>query len=74
MAESDFSWLKIASFFGVAILVFVCFVAMAAGINQVCNGDAAHGIAALSVLLQVLSAPSWYIGTIRTKNTKFFLY
>lgn len=47
MAESDFSWLKIASFFGVAILVFVCFVAMAAGINQVCNGDAAHGIACI---------------------------
>jgi len=31
MTESDFTWLKIASFFGAAILLFICFVTVASG-------------------------------------------
>ena len=35
MAESDFSWRKILSFFGAGILVFIAFVTVAAGIKLI---------------------------------------
>ena len=44
MAESNFSWLKIASFFGAAILIVVCFVMLGFGISAICADDAFHGI------------------------------
>ena len=44
MAESDFSWLKIASFFGVALLTLACFIMLGFGINAICADDAFHGI------------------------------
>lgn len=47
MKESNFSWFKIASFFGVAILILVCFVAMAAGVNLIYVGDGIHGVACI---------------------------
>ena len=44
MAESEFSWLKMASFFGVALLIVVCFIMLGFGINAICGDDAFHGI------------------------------
>lgn len=44
MAESEFSWLKMASFFGAAILIVVCFVMLGFGISAICADDAFHGI------------------------------
>ena len=44
MAESEFSLLKMASFFGVALLTLVCFIMLGFGINAICADDAFHGI------------------------------
>lgn len=44
MAESNFSWLKMTSFFGVALLIVVCFIMLGFGINAICGDDAFHGI------------------------------
>lgn len=47
MAESDFSWFKILSFFGVALLTFLCFVVIAGGIYLIIGGKAFHGVAVI---------------------------
>jgi len=44
MAESDFSWRKILSFFGAAALVFVAFVTIATGGNLIHEGRILNGI------------------------------
>lgn len=44
MAESDFSWLKIASFFGALVLAVLAFVAIASGINLIISGNAFYGV------------------------------
>lgn len=51
MAEADFSWLKIASFFGVALLIVVCFIMLGFGINAICGDDAFHGIISIFAAL-----------------------
>ena len=51
MAESDFSWLKIASFFGAAILIVMCFVMLGFGINAICGDDAFHGVISIFAAL-----------------------
>ena len=38
MAESDFSWIKILSFFGAAILAFTGFVTLSTGISIIIHG------------------------------------
>lgn len=43
MAHSDFSWRKIFSFFGAALLVLVAFVAIALGGNLISNGQFFYG-------------------------------
>lgn len=47
MAESDFSWFKIASFFGVAILALLCFAAVGSGITLIVGGKLFGGIASI---------------------------
>ena len=47
MAESEFSWLKIASFFGAAVLLVVCFVAIATGITFFTGGNAFRGVVSI---------------------------
>lgn len=44
MAESDFSWLKIASFIGALVLAVLAFVAIASGINFIISGNALYGV------------------------------
>jgi uncharacterized membrane-anchored protein len=51
MAESNFSWLKIASFFGAAILIVVCFIVLGFGINAICANDAFHGVISIFAAL-----------------------
>ena len=47
MVESDFSWFKLASFFGVAILALLCFVAIGSGITLITESKLFGGIAAV---------------------------
>ena len=44
MAESDFSWRKILSFFGAGILVFIAFVTVAAGIKLIILHHSFYGV------------------------------
>ena len=43
MAESDFSWFKIASFFGALVLVVLCFVMLGFGITNILDGEKIYG-------------------------------
>lgn len=47
MAECDFSWFKIASFFGAAVLAVLAFILIGSGINQILGGSAAYGVASI---------------------------
>lgn len=47
MAESEFSWLKMASFFGAAVLLVVCFVAIATGITFFTENNAFKGVVSI---------------------------
>ena len=47
MAESDFSWFKIASFFAVAILVLLAFVLVGGGIYAIVCGQTVYGVAGI---------------------------
>lgn len=47
MAHSDFSWRKIFSFFGAALLVLVAFVAIALGGNLIYGGQTFYGVMSL---------------------------
>lgn len=44
MAVSDFSWLKLASFVGVLLLVVEFILSVAFGIQSFHDGQAAHGV------------------------------
>lgn len=44
MAESKFSWLKVASFIGALVLVILAVVTIANGIMTIVGGDAIHGV------------------------------
>lgn len=44
MAESDFSWFKILSFFGAGLLALACFVIVAGGIMLITSGNAFNGV------------------------------
>lgn len=43
MANSDFSWFKIASFFGALVLVVLCFIMLGFGIGNVVEGETIYG-------------------------------
>ena len=47
MAEAEFSWLKMASFFGAAVLLVVCFVAIATGITFFTENNAFKGVVSI---------------------------
>lgn len=47
MAESDFSWLKIASFFGVLVLFVLAIVVVASGCNQIAARNTFYGVASI---------------------------
>lgn len=47
MAHSDFSWRKLLSFFGAALLVLVAFVAIAIGGNLIYGGQTFYGVMSL---------------------------
>ena len=43
MAECDFSWFKIASFFGALVLVVLCFIMLGFGIQNMVSGENIYG-------------------------------
>ncbi len=43
MAECDFSWFKMFSFFGTLILVVLCFIMLGFGISNMVNGETIYG-------------------------------
>ena len=44
MAESDFSWLKIASFIGALVLIVLTFITASNGISLMVNGSVFQGV------------------------------
>lgn len=44
MAESQFSWFKVASFVGATLLAVICFVAVAAGFKLISGEEDFYGI------------------------------
>ena len=44
MAESDFSWFKLASFFGAGLLALLCFIVIAGGISLIVGGNTFNGV------------------------------
>lgn len=70
MAECDFSWFKILSFFGVAILVVLCFIMFGFGISNIISGETAYGVAC--ILAGVLSAgvATWVYKNYQKKGNK----
>lgn len=47
MAEAEFSWFKLASFFGALVFVILAIVTIANGIITATEGDAFRGIACI---------------------------
>ena len=47
MAESNFSWLKLASFIGALVFVILAFALIAGGIYQVIDGKSFYGVASI---------------------------
>ena len=70
MAECDFSWFKILSFFGAAILVLLCFVMFGFGISNIIGGETVYGAAC--ILAGVLSAgvAAWVYKNYQKKGNK----
>ena len=70
MAECDFSWFKILSFFGVAILVVLCFIMFGFGISNIIGGETTYGVAC--ILAGVLSAgvAAWVYRNYQKKGNK----
>ena len=70
MAESDFSWFKLASFFGAALLAFACFVVIAGGITLCTKGEAFNG--AFTIVAGVLlgAAAVWVYRNYQKKTLK----
>lgn len=61
MAESEFSWLKLASFLGAAVLVVLAFALIAGGVYQIIGGNSFYGVASiLGGLLSGIVALSLY--------------
>lgn len=62
MAVSEFSWLKIASFFGALALMVVAIIVIAAGCNMIHVGNVFYGVASiLSGLVCVTNAVLVYL-------------
>lgn len=61
MAESEFSWLKLASFLGAVVLVVLAFVLIGGGIGWIIGGNSFYGVASiLGGLLSGIVALSLY--------------
>jgi len=47
MAESAFSWLKVASFVGACVLIVLAIVVIASGCNLISSGSTFYGVASI---------------------------
>lgn len=69
MAESDFSWFKLASFFGVAILMFACFVVIAGGVTLITKGEPFNGVFTIIAGLLLGAGAVWVYRNYQKKTT-----
>jgi hypothetical protein len=63
--ESQFSWRKILSFFGVGLLAFVTFVTIAAGIKLCADNSAFYGVV---TILSGVGSGAWAVYLYRDYN------
>ena len=47
MAECNFSWFKIGSFFGTGLLAILCFMLLGFGMTNMMDGETVYGIACI---------------------------
>lgn len=79
MAHSDFSWRKLLSFFGVAMLFFVAVVTISTGANVIYGGQAFNGVmtcfgGASAIALSVILYKDYQKWADENKSTKNKLY
>lgn len=70
MAECNFSWFKILSFFGVAILVVLCFIMLGFGISNIVDGETAYGVACICTGLLSAGVAAWVYNNYQKKGNK----
>lgn len=68
MAESNFSWLKIASFVGALVLVMLAVVTIANGIMTTVGGDALHGVFSIACGLVCGACAVWVYKNYQKKS------
>ena len=59
MAQCDFSWFKIGTFFGALLLVVLLFVMLGFGISNIVNGEKFYGCACISAGIICGSIAVW---------------
>ena len=59
MAESDFSWFKMFSFFGALILVVLCFIMLGFGVSNVVSNETAYGVGCIAAGLVCGCVAAW---------------
>lgn len=59
MAECDFSWFKIGSFFGALALAIMCFILLSFGITTIVGGSAFYGVACIVAGIVFGGAAVW---------------
>lgn len=69
MAACDFSWLKVVSFFGMGILVFLAFLLIAGGIYWFTGGEVLYGIANILGGIVCIGL-AWWVHKNYEKNEK----
>jgi hypothetical protein len=79
MAHSDFSWRKLLSFIGAAVLVFVAFVTISTGANVIYNGHIFNGVmtcfgGASAIVLAVILYKDYQKWADENKSAKNKLY
>lgn len=70
MAESDFSWFKLASFFGAGLLLFACFIVIAGGIMLITKGEAFNGGFTIVAGVALGAAAVWVYRNYQKKTLK----
>lgn len=70
MAESDFSWFKLASFFGAGFLAFACFIVIAGGVTLITKGEAFNGVFTIVAGVLLGAAAVWVYRNYQKKTLK----
>lgn len=68
MKECDFSWFKMASFFGALVLVVLMFMAIAGGIYLITGGMSYNGVACILGGVLLGAAAVWVYQNYQNKG------